>query len=95
MDPGLGTMVRRLKDMGLEEGSARLTLSSCGWGLRKATGLFQAIRCGPPVHLNSKLILSNKAGMQPGQNLEVKLENDTPEMAVGMSLIIYPSPSIP
>lgn len=35
--PEFDTMLRQLKDMGIEEGSARVALSSCGWDLQKAT----------------------------------------------------------
>jgi ubiquitin-conjugating enzyme (huntingtin interacting protein 2) len=37
MNPEFDTMLRHLKDMGIEEGSARVALSSCGWDLQKAT----------------------------------------------------------
>jgi len=37
MHPEFDTMLRQLKDMGIEEGSARVALSSCGWDLQKAT----------------------------------------------------------
>ena len=30
-------MLRQLQDMGVEEGAARVALSSCGWDLQKAT----------------------------------------------------------
>jgi len=35
--PEYEAMLRQLQDMGVEEGAARVALSSCGWDLQKAT----------------------------------------------------------
>eukprot|EP00090_Calanus_glacialis_P031527 TRINITY_DN5224_c0_g1_i1.p1 TRINITY_DN5224_c0_g1~~TRINITY_DN5224_c0_g1_i1.p1 ORF type:complete len:200 (-),score=72.77 TRINITY_DN5224_c0_g1_i1:278-877(-) len=35
--PEFDTMLRQLKDMGIEEGAARVALSSCAWDMQKAT----------------------------------------------------------
>jgi len=35
--PEFDTMLRQLKDMGIEEGKARVALSSCAWDMQKAT----------------------------------------------------------
>jgi len=36
-NPAFDTMLRQLKDMGVEEAAARVALSSCAWDLQKAT----------------------------------------------------------
>jgi len=36
-NPEFDTMLRQLKDMGIEEGAARVALSSCAWDMQKAT----------------------------------------------------------
>jgi len=36
-NPEFDTMLRQLKDMGIEEGAARVALSSCAWEMQKAT----------------------------------------------------------
>ena len=35
--PEFDTMLRQLKEMGIEEGAARVALSSCAWDMQKAT----------------------------------------------------------
>ena len=36
-NPEFDGMLRQLKDMGVEEGAARVALSSCAWNMQKAT----------------------------------------------------------
>jgi len=36
-NPEFDTMLRQLKEMGIEEGAARVALSSCAWDMQKAT----------------------------------------------------------
>jgi len=36
-NPEFDTMLRQLKDMGIEEGASRVALSSCAWDMQKAT----------------------------------------------------------
>ena len=36
-NPDFDKMLRQLRDMGVEEGAARVALSSCAWDLQKAT----------------------------------------------------------
>ena len=36
-NPDFDKMLRQLQDMGVEEGPARVALSSCAWDLQKAT----------------------------------------------------------
>ena len=36
-NPEFDAMIWQLKDMGVEEGAARVALSSCAWNMQKAT----------------------------------------------------------